>query len=659
MSTEKKSRFSTVRQSIQRRPVVSLVVLLLIIAGGIVAARKFTAVAPMLDAFHTVKRGDLLISVVEGGALKAVNEAIIRSEFEGVSRIISIVPEGTYVEKGDLLVELDSSDLRDRVNSQEVAYQNTEFAYVQAKENLSIQKSVIESQIKEAELRVEFAKSDLEKYKEGDAPQQKKNAESRITIIEEESQRAQDKLDWTRELHKKGYSSKSELEIDTLAVKRMKLDLEQAQEELRLLLKYDQPKSIRKLESALEQAQKELDRLKQRTSGQIAQAEADLRTRQRTLELTLEKLNEQKQQLANSKIHAPQAGLVVYASSNPFGGGGQILIEEGATVRQRQEIIKLPDVSQMLVEIRVHESHVLQIRPGLDAYVTIDSIPDRRFKATVRKVAVLPNSQSSWSNPNLKVYSTEVLIEDKLPDLKPGVSARAEIIITNLSDTVSVPLQAVSTVKGKQVCFVDRGESPVAVPVTVGFFNEQFIEVKAGLKEGERVLLSPPVSTDSIDLSGSILAAGEIDLQRKTAVRPPATNRPAILPAPTVKPAVGADASATPPSPATTEAIIPKPGAGQAESGQRPSSAEMQRRRDEFNKLSPEEQEARRKQFRERRPQGQGPGGPGGGRGPGAGDGGERRNPDGAAISVRQMHFVLSLDSTSPAPSPLAAVVLG
>ena len=44
-----------------------------------------------------------------------------------------------------------------------------------------------------------------------------------------------------------------------------------------------------------------------------------------------------------------------------------MLIEEGAQIRQRQEIIKLPDVSQMIVEIRVHESHVLQIRPGLEA----------------------------------------------------------------------------------------------------------------------------------------------------------------------------------------------------------------------------------------------------------------------------------------------------
>jgi HlyD family secretion protein len=509
----------SLRERLVQRPALTAAVGLVLLVLVYLGIRIWTKPPPVENVFHTVKRGDMLISIVEGGALKAVNESIIRSEFEGISRIISIAPEGTYVKKGDLVVELDSSELKDRVNAQEVTYQNSDFAFIQAKENLSIQKSLIESQIKDGELRVEFAKSDLEKYKEGDAPQQINTATNTIIIRAEQLQRAQDKLDWTQQLHKKGYASKSELEADSLSLTQTKITLEQSQEDLRLMIKYDQPKNLRKLESALDQAQKELDRLKQRTSAQIAQAEADLRTRQRALELTLEKLNQLKEQLENSRMKAPQDGLVVYASSNfgGGGGGGQILIEEGAQIRQRQEIIKLPDVSQMLVEIRVHESHVLQVRPGLEAYVTVDSIPDQRFKAKVRKVAVLPNSQDRFYNPNLKVYATDVLIEDELPDLKPGVSARAEIIVTNLVGALTVPLQAVTTVKGKQVCYVQNGSTVNAVPVVVGNFNDQFIEIRSGLKEGDRVMLSPPTTGDDTDLSGSVITSTEVEqLQKQT-----------------------------------------------------------------------------------------------------------------------------------------------
>lgn len=511
--------------------VVLLVLLFRSFGGGTLPA----------TAYHTVKRSDFLISILEGGTLKSVHEQSVRNELEGISRIISIVPEGSTVKQGDLLVELDSADLRDRVGVQEVTLQNSQFVFVQAKEAVAIQRSLAESNIKDAELKVEFAMSDLEKYKEGDYPQQTNVVSAKIKIAGEELARAKDRLNWTQSLKEKGYATKSELEADQLAVQRKEIELGQASEDLRLLDKYDFPKRLRLLQSNVEQAAKELERLKARVASQMAQADADLDSRQKTLTLQQERLDQLKQQIELTKIYAPDDGLVIYASSlNP---GNSILIEEGATVRQRQELIKLPDISQMMVEVRVHESHVQKIRPGLDAWITIDSIPDRQFRGSVRKIGVLPDSSTRWSNPNLKVYATEVLIEDQLPDnIKPGVSGRAEIIITNLLHTLTVPIQAVTTVRGKQVCLVKRGSTTEPVPVEVGMFNDRLIEVKSGLVEGDQVLLSPLSASDNVDLGGSI-APDDGDTNGRPAfkrdndgtngepakVRPPAkTNRPPV-----------------------------------------------------------------------------------------------------------------------------------
>jgi HlyD family secretion protein len=466
-------------------------------------------------SYYPVKRTDFLISVVEGGTVKAVHEVTVRSELEGVARIISIVPEGTFAKKGDLLVELDSADLRERISGQEVTYQNAHFAALQAKEYLSIQKSLTESNIKDAEVKEEFAQTDLQKYKEGDWPQLKKNSDTKIKITEIELKRANDRLSWTQQLEKKGYASRSELEADSLTVEKSEIGVDQAKEELRLLEKFDRPKRIRQLEVALEQAGKELERIKLRSAAQIAQAEAELEAKTTALELQEARRSQLKAQLELTRIYAPEAGLVVYASSSNPGNG--VLIEEGATIRQKQDIIKLPDISQMMVEIRVHESHVQKIRPGLTAYVSIDSLPDEQFRGTVRRVAVLPDSTSRYFNPNLKVYTTEVQIEDELPDLKPGISGRAEIVITNLTHVLTVPIQAVTTVKGRQVCLVERGALPVPVPVEVGLYNEKYIEIKSGLNEGDQVLLSPLGSSDNIDLSHSVIAAHEQNTSSKSA----------------------------------------------------------------------------------------------------------------------------------------------
>jgi HlyD family secretion protein len=235
---------------------------------------------------------------------------------------------------------------------------------------------------------------------------------------------------------------------------------------------------------------------------------ADLITQSNSLALTCAKLENDKEQLEKSKIFAPQDGLVVYATmQSRF--SSQSMIEEGAMIRERQELIKLPDTSQMKVSIKVHESHVNKIRPGQAAFVVLDNMPDKRFKGAVSKVAVLPDTQSMFGNPNLKVYKTEVVITDNLPDVKPGVSARAEIVITNIPQALTVPLQAVTTHKGKIVVFTKKGGDSEPVPVEVGLFNTKFIEITSGLKEGDEVLLSPPYDVSEKDLGGAII--GEED----------------------------------------------------------------------------------------------------------------------------------------------------
>ena len=79
----------------------------------------------------TAQRGPLTISVVESGTIKARDQQIIKNEVEGRTSIITLVPEGTRVRQGDLLVELDASALRDGKIDQDIRVRNAEAAYHQ------------------------------------------------------------------------------------------------------------------------------------------------------------------------------------------------------------------------------------------------------------------------------------------------------------------------------------------------------------------------------------------------------------------------------------------------------------------------------------------------------------------------------------------------
>src|SRR5687767_3808969 len=203
-----------------------------------------------VQEFHTVKRGDFMISIVEGGTLEAVTEVIVRSEVEGTARIIKMVPEGTYVKKGDLIVELDSSMAQDQVNQQLIAYEKARFALIAAQETLAIQRSVVESEISAADLKLEFAKRDLQKYLEGEARQLKRNLEIEISTVKENLIVATDRYDWSKKLHAKGFETKSNLDKDQLAVLQYGLKLEQATNALSMFDHFDFPKQNRLLASA-------------------------------------------------------------------------------------------------------------------------------------------------------------------------------------------------------------------------------------------------------------------------------------------------------------------------------------------------------------------------------------------------------------------------
>jgi HlyD family secretion protein len=493
-------------ERLRRKPVVAVVAAVALIA---VAAIFINSTRPVALGFNSyeVKQGDFLISVVEGGTVEAVREQSIRSEVEGTARIVYIVPEGTYVKKDQLLVSLDSSASQDAVNQQQINVEKADFAHIQAQQQLEIQKSIVDSEVSAAKLKVEFAQSDLDKYVKGEMLQARRNSQIDITNVLENLKIAEERLEWTDALYKDGYETKSNLDKDRLTVSQTKLKLEQAEQALWMLQTFDEPKKKRTLEASLQEAQDNLDRVRLQGERKLAQFQADVETQKSTLELSRRKLERDQKQLQATRIVAPQDGLVVYAT----GGGhfsSESMIEEGAVVRYRQEIIKLPDISEMKLSVKVHESYVNHVRLGQPAYVVMDAMPDRRFRGEIMRVAPLPDSQSRWGNPNLKVYATEILITDKLPDVKPGVSARAEIVITNLLNVLTAPIQAVTTRKGQQVVFLESAPQR-PVPVQVGYYNAKFIEITSGLKAGARVLLSPPFDTEGKDLAGSIITKGD------------------------------------------------------------------------------------------------------------------------------------------------------
>jgi len=454
-------------------------------------------------ATFAAKRGPLTISVLERGAIKAREQEVIRNEVEGRTSIISLVAEGTRVKKGDLLVKLDASTLEDSRIDQEIKVQNAEAAYINAKETLEIIKNQAQSDIDVATLTLDFAQLDLKKYIDpnGQYRNELVTAQNAITIANEEKTRADETLKWSDQLFKEKYISQTELQADQLAVTRSNVKLEVSRNDLELLENFTHKRQLALLDSNVKQAQMALERAQAKARANVVQAEADLNAKKQEFDRQTVKLDKLKSQIGKAQLIAPIDGMVVYATSSRGGGfrDDRRPLAEGVEVFERQELIYLPKSTSTVAEVDVHEASLQKVRPGLPAIVTVDALPGKKFVGMVSRIAPLPDPQSMWMNPDLKVYKTDIYLEGEDPSLRSGMSCKAEIIVEQYQDVVYVPVQAVLRVGGKPTVYVVKDGNLEERKVEIGMDNNSMVKITSGLNEGEVVLLTPPLKAATVE----------------------------------------------------------------------------------------------------------------------------------------------------------------
>jgi HlyD family secretion protein len=440
------------------------------------------------------RRGNLTIAVTESGNLRNRDLVIVSNRVEGRTAILWIIEEGQYVEKGDLLVELDSSDLEDRLIEREISMQSAEADYIRAQQELKVTESRTQSEIAQARLALRFAELDLEKYlaDDGEYQQELNRLRSNIDLAREELTRARQEFENSQKLAENGFITPLELERDRLAYERAAVDVRIAEGNLHLLETYTHRRQREQLESDVEQAGESLERVLMRAEADMVQAEANYHARRQELDRQKQQLARLEQQISMCQIYAPASGMVVYeTSANPGRRGSQEPLEAGQEIRERQELIYLPASSGMIADIRVHESALDRIAVGMPARVTVDARPGQTYSGTVRRIAPMPDAQSIWLNPDLTVYSTQV--EVNANDLRTGMSCQVDIIIEELEDVVYVPLQSVVGYDNRHYVYVVTPRGPVPRRVRIGLDNNRVVHIREGLESGEIVLLAPPI----------------------------------------------------------------------------------------------------------------------------------------------------------------------
>lgn len=452
-----------------------------------------------------VQKGPLTIAVTSGGSLQSRDKVVITSELEGNNTVIWVIQEGTNVQSGDLLLEFDASDLVDKRNEQEITVANAEANLVITTEKLGITEGDCEAALQDREVALELAKMDLEKYEQGDYPQQLRQNEADIALANEDLKRASEKLEWSQKLAKEGFLTRTELQADELSMQRCQINLEMKLTTMNVLTNYTVVKQRATYASALRTSERAVIRTKWQNKATLRQVGTEVMARTRERDRATNRLSELNIQVEKSKIYAPTNGMVLYASTVQISQRKWWIkpLEAGSTAVERQELIYIPLESGMVVEVMIPESSLNKIDVSMPARVKVDAFPGHVFNGRLAKIGILPDGQSTQLNPDLKLYKCEIECDFRDVTVRPGMSCDVELVKETYEDAMFVPVQCVVRVDGLSRVYV-RDDDGDWVPriVRVGLDNNRMIHILEGVQPGDQVMLAPPVKEQKAEEEG-------------------------------------------------------------------------------------------------------------------------------------------------------------
>ena len=428
-----------------------------LLAAGVVAALATAAVfAPRAASrqdsgpklTHSIRRGDLIVTVTEQGTLESSNNTEIKCKVRGYSTVIWVIEGGTEVKAGDELVKLDTKRIEDAVSLQTT--------------NAHTARATLERS------KAEVAKAEIaiEAYLEGSYRRQLKSLEMALKIAETNLATARKMLEHTQMMFMRGYVTDLEVEGNAFTVTQAELELKVIQTELDVLNKYTKAMELETL------------------NGNLTATRSKLEADKAGLAMDEGRRDLAKKELEYCVVKAERDGLVIFPSAAAWKETPDIT--KGATVRKDQVLLLMPDLSKMQVKVGIHESIVDRIKPGLAARVTLT---EQTLDGKVSSVAAVTRP-AGWGTGNVVKYDTII----ELPaaaGLKPGMSAEVEVVLDRYKDVLMVPVAAVLETAEGDFCWVKTAKGAQRRSLRLGDTNDSFIIVKAGLKEGEEVVLNP------------------------------------------------------------------------------------------------------------------------------------------------------------------------
>ena len=180
-------------------------------------------------------------------------------------------------------------------------------------------------------------------------------------------------------------------------------------------------------------------------------------------------------EVSYANVVAPISGVIAERS-----------IKQGNFVQINTPIFRIVDTSRLEATLNVPERELATLKPGLPVVLAVDALPGRAFEGRVDRIAPVIDAGSG----TFRVVASF----DAGGSLQPGMFGRLRIDYDQRADALVIPRAALLDDENDPAVFVVRDGKAVRVAVKLGYVDGEWIEVRGGLKAGDRVVTAGKVA---------------------------------------------------------------------------------------------------------------------------------------------------------------------
>ncbi len=270
----------------------------------------------------------------------------------------------------------------------------------------------------------------------------------------------------------------SDLEISLLSQKISKINFEQAA--------YESEVTKKEINLKLETANIALARAKEQIENRKKIQKEDLFQRTLAMKQLTATLDDANGFVNNLFVISPGAGIAIlkdnWMTNQKWQAGDQPY--SGTT------LIELPDLHEMMAEVKINEVDISKISPDLQVEIKPDAYSDTIFSGKV--VAIANLAQNKDSKSKIKIFPVQILINSKSISLLPGLTISCKIKISEIKDVLYVPIESIFKDQGNEFVYVKTSSGFKRKDIKIGPVNTDFVVVKGGLEENEELALTDP-----------------------------------------------------------------------------------------------------------------------------------------------------------------------